>query len=119
MTALLLATLLAAPKAGLRELAEKAELELEAWDLAGAQKAVDEMVQAHPDSPEAAWFRGRVLFEQGRYDDAVKAYAEAGDRGATPGSFDAQGLWHGSQGFFNSLLPQPGRAVVVSARLDF
>ncbi|MEO6325159.1 MAG: TonB-dependent receptor [Thermoanaerobaculia bacterium] len=41
------------------------------------------------------------------------------DAGTTPGAFDEEGRWHGSNGFFNSLLPQPGRAVVISARLDF
>ena len=89
MIALLLASLLAAPSADIRELSEKVETQLDAWDLAGGQHAVEELLQAYPDSPEASYFRGRVLFEQGKYDEAVKAYAEAGDRGATPGTFDA------------------------------
>ncbi len=29
--------------------------------------------------------------------------------GTTPGFFDANGVWHGSQSFYNSLLPQPAR----------
>ena len=31
--------------------------------------------------------------------------------GVEPGFFDDSGTWHGSTGFFNSVLPQPGRAV--------
>jgi tetratricopeptide (TPR) repeat protein len=77
--ALLLALVLATP---IRVLAEKVEAQLEAWDLAGAAKALDELVHAHPGSAEAAYFRGRVLFEQGKYDEAAKAYAEAQERGA-------------------------------------
>jgi len=77
--ALLLALALAAP---MRALAEKVEAHLEAWDVAGAAKALDELVHAHPGSAEAAYFRGRVLFEQGKYDEAAKAFAEAQERGA-------------------------------------
>jgi tetratricopeptide (TPR) repeat protein len=84
--ALLLAFVVAAP---LRPLAAKVEAELEAWDLAGAGKALDELVQEHPDSPEAAYFRGRLLFEQGRYDEAAKAYAEAATKGAGRSAFDS------------------------------
>jgi tetratricopeptide (TPR) repeat protein len=76
---LLLAVALAAP---LRVLAEKVEAQLEAWDLSGASRALDELLQEHPDSAEATYFRGRVLFEQGRYEESAKAYAEAQERGA-------------------------------------
>ena len=90
MTALLCALLFAAPvKADLRELARTVEEQLEAWDLPGSSRAVDELVQAFPASPEAAYYRGRVLFEQGKYDEAVKAYSDAAQRGATPGSFES------------------------------
>ncbi len=89
MIALLLALSLTAPKADLRSIAEKIELDLEAWDVPGAAKGVDELVQAYPDSPESAYFRGRVLFEQGKYDEAVKAFRQAGERGVTPGTYDA------------------------------
>jgi tetratricopeptide (TPR) repeat protein len=79
--------LLALPsRADLRELATRVEEQLEAWDVPGASRAVDELVQQYPDSPEAAYYRGRVLFEQGKYDEAVKQYSEAGQRGVTPGS---------------------------------
>jgi tetratricopeptide (TPR) repeat protein len=57
---------------------------LEAWDIQGASRGVDELMQARPDSPEAAWFRGRVLFEQGKYDEAARAFAEAKERGEGP-----------------------------------
>ena len=89
MIALLCMLLAASAKPDLRELAGKVEEELEAWDIPGASRAVDEMVNAHPDSPEAAYYRGRVLFEQGKYDEAVKEYEEATQRGVTPGSFDS------------------------------
>ena len=85
MTALLLALLVAAP---VGELAEKIEAQLEAWDVEGASRVLDELVHAHPGSPEALYFRGRVLFEQGHYDEAVKAYAQAQERGAGAGGFE-------------------------------
>ena len=85
MTALLAALLLAPVVA----LSEKIEAQLEAWDLPSAQKALDELVHEHPDSPEAAYFRGRLLFEQGKYDEAAKAFALAQERGALPGGFEA------------------------------
>ena len=85
MIALLLALTLAAP---VRAFAEKVEAELEAWDLQGAGKALDELVQHHPGSAEAAYFRGRILFEQGRYEEAAKAYAEAEARGAGKGAVE-------------------------------
>jgi outer membrane receptor for ferrienterochelin and colicins len=37
--------------------------------------------------------------------------------GNTPGFFDARGAWVGSGGFYNSLLPQPGRAVLLTLRI--
>ena len=49
-----------------RALGEKVEAYLEAWDVAGAGKALDELVQEHPGSTEASYFRGRILFEQGK-----------------------------------------------------
>jgi outer membrane receptor for ferrienterochelin and colicins len=39
------------------------------------------------------------------------------DAGTDPGVMNADGSWQGSDGFFSSLLPQPGRSVVVSLRL--
>lgn len=90
MSALLCALLFAAPaRADLRELAKNVEEQLEAWDVPGSSRAVDELVHSFPDSPEAAYYRGRVLFEQGKYDEAVKEYSEAAQRGATPGSFES------------------------------
>lgn len=48
-------------------------------------------------------------------------YAQPGVRdasaGTTPGGFDANGAWVGSAGFYNSLLPQPGRSAVLSVHL--
>lgn len=83
-----LIALLAAAHVG--DLASKIEGELEAWDIQGASRALDELVQEKPDSPEAAYFRGRILFEQGKYDDAVKAYSEAQQRGAGAGGFESE-----------------------------
>lgn len=36
--------------------------------------------------------------------------------GREPGRFDDAGNWSGSAGFFNSLLPQPGRSVLLTLR---
>lgn len=38
--------------------------------------------------------------------------------GITPGSFDNDGNWHGSAGFYNSLLPQPGRSILLTLHFD-
>ncbi len=78
---ILLALLLAADVAAL---SEKAEVALEAWDLAGAQAAVDQLLHEAPDAGETFFFRGRVLFEQGKYDEAVQAFDEAGQRELSP-----------------------------------
>jgi tetratricopeptide (TPR) repeat protein len=82
----LLIALLAAPIA---EQAEQIQADLEAWDIAAAQRGVDELAHDHPNSPEAEYFRGRVLFEQGKYDEAVAAFEKAGKIGADPDSYDA------------------------------
>jgi outer membrane cobalamin receptor len=37
--------------------------------------------------------------------------------GTTAGFFDANGVWQGSSGYFNSLLPQPGRTVTLSMHI--
>jgi len=41
------------------------------------------------------------------------------DSGADPGYWDGGGSWHGSQGWFNSLVPQPGRTLWLSACYKF
>lgn len=41
-----------------------------------------------------------------------------GNAGTLPGSFDASGNWHGSSGFYNSLLPQGGRTIQLSIHFD-
>jgi outer membrane receptor for ferrienterochelin and colicins len=38
--------------------------------------------------------------------------------GTTPGSFDAAGVWQGSRGYYNSLLAQPGRIVMVGLHFN-
>ncbi len=37
--------------------------------------------------------------------------------GTEPGKFDSAGAWRGSNGYFSSLLPQPGRSILVSLRI--
>ena len=74
----------AASAAEVVALAEKAELALEAWDVPGAQAAVDQLLHEAPDAGETFFFRGRVLFEQGKYDEAVQAFDEAGKRELSP-----------------------------------
>ncbi len=39
--------------------------------------------------------------------------------GVGPAGFNAGGTWVGSNGYYNSLLPQPGRSYQVSVRFDF
>jgi tetratricopeptide (TPR) repeat protein len=84
---LIAALLIAAPAKS--DAAERIETDLEAWDLQGAARGVDALMQQAPGSAEAAYFRGRLLFEEGKYDEAVKAYAEVNAREATPGSYES------------------------------
>lgn len=42
-----------------------------------------------------------------------------GDAGTSPGLRDSNGVWHGSAGFFNSLLPQQGRSLFLSLLVGF
>jgi tetratricopeptide (TPR) repeat protein len=69
----------AAPKDG-SKLVEKVLGELDAWDVSGAVAALDELQQVDPDGAAAAYLRGRVLFEQGKYEESVAAYDEASAR---------------------------------------
>jgi tetratricopeptide (TPR) repeat protein len=71
------------------QLSEKIEANLEAWDIPGAEKGVDELAHDHPGTPESEYFRGRVLFEQGKYDEAVAAFERASKAGSEPGSYDS------------------------------
>ena len=89
MTALAIALLLAAGPGSRSSAAERIETDLEAWDLQGAARGVDALLQEAPGSAEAAYFRGRLLFEEGKYDEAVKSYAEVNAREASPGSYEA------------------------------
>jgi hypothetical protein len=38
--------------------------------------------------------------------------------GTDPGYFDEGGNWNGSAGFYNSLLPQPGRSILLTLSFD-
>jgi len=53
---------------------------------------------------------------------AGRTYSHPGVRdanaGTTPGSFDAAGVWQGSRGYYNSLLAQPGRVVMVGLHFN-
>ncbi|TMA27951.1 MAG: tetratricopeptide repeat protein [Deltaproteobacteria bacterium] len=73
MSALLLALLFAAD-------VPRIEADLEAWDIEAAARGVDELIQKRPESAEAAYFHGRVLFEQGKYEEAAKAFQRAQER---------------------------------------
>jgi outer membrane receptor protein involved in Fe transport len=57
--------------------------------------------------PWTVGLRARNLFDSAYEHPGVRE-ASSGD---VPGSFDDSGVWHGSGGFFNSLLPQPGRTL--------
>ena len=43
----------------------------------------------------------------------------AADAGNTPGYFDENGVWHGSEGWLSSLLPQPDRTYLLTLELNF
>jgi tetratricopeptide (TPR) repeat protein len=66
-----------------RPLIEQAQEELAAWDVEGAARILERLNAQLPDAPETHWLRGRVLFEQGSYDEAGKAFeaAEAAGEG--------------------------------------
>jgi tetratricopeptide (TPR) repeat protein len=59
------------------DLAAKVRTELDAWDIEAAETAVKELQKAAPNDKETQYLSGRVAFEQGRYDEAVKAYEAA------------------------------------------
>jgi tetratricopeptide (TPR) repeat protein len=64
------------------EIADRIETDLDAWDIEGAQRALDDLLSRDARSATAAYYRGRVLFEQGKYLEAAAAYEEARARGA-------------------------------------
>src|SRR5258708_28399291 len=55
----------------------QAQEQLEAWDIEGAAKVLTKLSSRFPDGPEANWLRGRVLFEEGSYEEADQAFAKA------------------------------------------
>jgi len=46
-------------------LADKIETDLEAWDIEGARRGLDELLHEDRSSAVASFLQGRVLFEQG------------------------------------------------------
>ena len=90
---LLLVTLAAlpAPARSTSQIAERIDSDLEAWDIEGAQRGLDELTSEDRGSVAAAYFRARVLFEQGKYAESVAAFGEARSRGAVQiDGFEAQ-----------------------------
>jgi len=55
------------------------------------------------------------LFNHSYYHPGIRS----ADAGNTPGYFDDSGAWHGSAGWLNSLLPQPGRTLVATLQFNF
>jgi tetratricopeptide (TPR) repeat protein len=86
MTWLLAALLLAASTPA--QLAEGIEQDLEAWDIEGAARDLGELVRVDGGSATTALLRGRVLFEQGQYEESVKSFEEAQRRGAPLGEVE-------------------------------
>ena len=81
----LLVVALALPSRASRSMtgiADAIETNLDAWDIEGAQRGLDDLLSRDGRSATAAYYRGRVLFEQGKYAEAVVAYDEARSRGA-------------------------------------
>jgi len=75
-------SLAAAPRRAASEIADRIETDLDAWDVEGAQRGLDDLISHDGRSPTAAYYRGRVLFEQGKYLESATAYEEARSRGA-------------------------------------
>jgi tetratricopeptide (TPR) repeat protein len=71
------------------DLADKIETDLEAWDIEGARRGLDNLLHEDRTSAIAAFLQGRVLFEQGDYQAATKSFEEAVRRGAPPGDVDS------------------------------
>jgi tetratricopeptide (TPR) repeat protein len=71
------------------DLADKIETDLEAWDIEGARRGLDNLLHEDRSSAIAAFLQGRVLFEQGDYEAAAKSFEEAVRRGAPPGEVDS------------------------------
>lgn len=60
---------------------------LDEWDVEGARAEVDRLAQVMPEGAEPLqYYRGRVAFEEGRYEEAVKLLETAGV-GDKPGSY--------------------------------
>ena len=94
----LLAATAAAAARNTSQLAEKIDADLEAWDIEGAQRGLDDLAAHDSGSVAAAYFRARVLFEEGKYADSAVAYAEARSRGSGGiDGFEAQGIHSGHQ----------------------
>lgn len=74
------------------------------------------LLDALPVRGLGATLRVKNLFDAAFSDPGIRD-ASAGVR---PGGFDpVTGVWQGSAGFYSSLLPQPGRSLQVTLRLDF
>ena len=71
------------------DLADKIETDLEAWDIEGARRGLDELLHEDRRSAVASFLQGRVLFEQGEYEAAAKSFGEALRRGAPAGEVDS------------------------------
>jgi Tfp pilus assembly protein PilF len=74
---------------GSADLADKIETDLEAWDIEGARRGLDDLLHEDRTSALAAFLQGRVLFEQGEYEAAARSFEEAVRRGGPPGDVDA------------------------------
>ena len=71
------------------DLPDKIETNLEAWDIEGARRGLDELLHESRSSAIAAFLQGRVLFEQGDYEAAAKSFEEAVRRGAPAGDVES------------------------------
>ena len=68
--AALLAVALPAAARSTSQIADRIDADLEAWDIEGAQRGLDDLLAQDPGSVASAYFRTRVLFEQGKYGEA-------------------------------------------------
>jgi len=88
---LLVAALWVAParadeKSDVKARLSNVEQSLNDWDIVGARRELSEVEKIAPDVEPVVYFRGRLAFEEGRYEEAAKLLKDAG-MDDKPGSY--------------------------------
>lgn len=80
----------------------------------GASTTVDLRVRRRVATGLSIGLRVTNLFDE----DVLHPGVRDASSGREPGVFDEDGRWRGSDGFFSSVLPQPGRSIGLTLELD-